>query len=67
MDARVNPGNVMGSAGLDQHSLPQITQLFHQRQDVPLEQRFTSGYFHQGQLKAKTRSMISDTVILLPA
>ena len=47
MDARINPGNVMGSAGLDQHSLPQITQLFHQRQDVLLEQRFTSGYFHQ--------------------
>ena len=53
MDARVDPGNVMRSAGLDQHSLAQITQLFHQRQDVLLEQRFTPGYFHQRTIKGQ--------------
>ena len=53
MHARVNSGDVVRSAGLDQNSLSEVTELRHEWQDIPLQEGFASGDFHQRTVKSQ--------------
>jgi hypothetical protein len=51
MDARVNSGDIVGSTRLDQNSPPVVREFRHQRQDVPLQERFSPGDLNQWAVK----------------
>ena len=49
MDAGVHRRYIDGAARFDQHAEFVVTERFHQRQRVGLQQRFAAGQFDQGQ------------------
>jgi hypothetical protein len=53
MHARIDSGDIVSAARLDENGFAEVAQFFHERQDVPLQEWFASGDFDKRTLKSQ--------------